>query len=558
MTSIPGSRGVYVSDSLAFVYQQYSNSPDFFYGVRIVNVKDSSTPEVLGFFPTKVVNGSSTVYKNTNIVRVIENRLYIGTSGQPVFIIGDAADPGNMWEVGNLYFPDEILHRIQVQDSLAFAITIDTTQSKLYVLDIENFDTPQVLSETIIEGQARDLCVTPTGFIGYVAYEKDELDRGVLTYDLRDPAIPQYLDTYQTEGSPVGVWGVDTLFIVGGNTPLEQVVTAKTVQKNRIGKAVGNIDDEWQVTAGYAIVEKVEFTLGFGIRYQEYIEKTAADNNFTPIGESSFGWPLWSMRRSGKYLHAVSPWEGVYYITLRDLCEALFYPLDFVVDWSPRLPTGEKGTYTYVGLQGTTDWENFQQWGQNGLTTFNTGLMPKADEVAIEPDYLQLQLGLSYQFSSTGYYGAEKEETVIDPEYSATGGDMDANLGLYLATDLGQFIVTVKDLYSGLEDFATVDIYDETGIEDNSKIPKEFSLSQNYPNPFNPATQIQFGVKEKSNVALTLFNVKGQEIAELIDKEYTAGYYTVRFDLGSLSAGVYLYKIKMGNFEATRKMILVE
>lgn len=93
-------------------------------------------------------------------------------------------------------------------------------------------------------------------------------------------------------------------------------------------------------------------------------------------------------------------------------------------------------------------------------------------------------------------------------------------------------------------------------VSDDS-FPSEFNLSQNYPNPFNPTTTINFSIPKRSNVKLIVYDIKGEEIAVLIDKIHLAGSYTVNFDASkfSLSSGIYFYTFISDNFIQTKKMI---
>ena len=74
--------------------------------------------------------------------------------------------------------------------------------------------------------------------------------------------------------------------------------------------------------------------------------------------------------------------------------------------------------------------------------------------------------------------------------------------------------------------------------------PVEFAMSQNYPNPFNPVTKINFSLPVSSKVTLKIFDVLGQQITELINKDMEAGYHEVSFDGSMLSSGVYIYKLE--------------
>jgi hypothetical protein len=92
----------------------------------------------------------------------------------------------------------------------------------------------------------------------------------------------------------------------------------------------------------------------------------------------------------------------------------------------------------------------------------------------------------------------------------------------------------------------------------NDGIPSNFTLDQNYPNPFNPSTKIDFSINKSGLTSLKVYNILGQEVATLVDKDLTAGSYTVDFDASELSSGMYIYTIKNGDFEISKKMMLLK
>lgn len=90
------------------------------------------------------------------------------------------------------------------------------------------------------------------------------------------------------------------------------------------------------------------------------------------------------------------------------------------------------------------------------------------------------------------------------------------------------------------------------------QIPTGFTLYQNYPNPFNPATRIRFDLPESGFASLKVFNLLGQEVAELVSEELVAGSYNVDFDASNLTSGIYLYQLKSNGFTKTYKMMLMK
>lgn len=89
-------------------------------------------------------------------------------------------------------------------------------------------------------------------------------------------------------------------------------------------------------------------------------------------------------------------------------------------------------------------------------------------------------------------------------------------------------------------------------------IVEDYSLQQNFPNPFNPSTTINFGLNAMSNVKLTVYNMLGQEVAVLVDKELPAGAHSIIFNASYLASGTYLYRLEAGNQVQTRKMLLMK
>jgi photosystem II stability/assembly factor-like uncharacterized protein len=85
-----------------------------------------------------------------------------------------------------------------------------------------------------------------------------------------------------------------------------------------------------------------------------------------------------------------------------------------------------------------------------------------------------------------------------------------------------------------------------------------YFLAQNYPNPFNPSTTIKFGVKEKSNVRIDIFNSIGEKVNTVLNAEREPGNYQVEFNASDLPSGVYIYRIEAGKYNSIKKMILMK
>ncbi len=92
----------------------------------------------------------------------------------------------------------------------------------------------------------------------------------------------------------------------------------------------------------------------------------------------------------------------------------------------------------------------------------------------------------------------------------------------------------------------------------SSIVINNYLLEQNFPNPFNPNTTISYSIPKSAKVELKVFNLLGQEIATLVNEEKSPGNYEVNFNASNLPSGVYIYKMKAGEYVQTRKMILLK
>jgi flagellar hook assembly protein FlgD len=96
-----------------------------------------------------------------------------------------------------------------------------------------------------------------------------------------------------------------------------------------------------------------------------------------------------------------------------------------------------------------------------------------------------------------------------------------------------------------------------------NNVPVKYSLNQNYPNPFNPVTTIDYILPENGLVNITIFDMMGMEVNTLMSSPQTAGYKSIQWNAtnnqgDAVSAGIYLYRIKMEDFIQTKKMVLLK
>jgi hypothetical protein len=125
------------------------------------------------------------------------------------------------------------------------------------------------------------------------------------------------------------------------------------------------------------------------------------------------------------------------------------------------------------------------------------------------------------------------------------------------SVNVGQYSYRLKQVdFDGTFEYSGV-------VEVDVPAPAVFAMDQNYPNPFNPSTKIAFRLAVDSKVSMKVFNVLGQEVANLINTNMAAGSHNINFDASSLNSGVYLYRIEANgidgtNFVDVKKMILTK
>jgi hypothetical protein len=122
------------------------------------------------------------------------------------------------------------------------------------------------------------------------------------------------------------------------------------------------------------------------------------------------------------------------------------------------------------------------------------------------------------------------------------------------------YVSTISDIWKLVNDdkvksvkHVIADISDQRPISSIN-----YKLADNYPNPFNPSTNIQFSLPQAEQVTINIYNSIGQKIETLLNRQMTAGSHSVTFDARGLPSGVYIYRLKAGDYRESKKMLLVK
>ncbi|NLT49362.1 MAG: T9SS type A sorting domain-containing protein [Ignavibacteria bacterium] len=162
--------------------------------------------------------------------------------------------------------------------------------------------------------------------------------------------------------------------------------------------------------------------------------------------------------------------------------------------------------------------------------------------------------------SEINSYGFEIERRIDGKDWSKIGFVQAAGN----SSNKNQYSFSDKQISNGLYEYRLkqIDIdgrYEySNSVEIRNNVPYAYSLSQNYPNPFNPSTNIEITIPSQQKTRLIVYNILGEQVAVLADKIMDAGKHVFSFNAEGLSSGVYFYRCTSGDFEQTKKMMLLQ
>ena len=137
------------------------------------------------------------------------------------------------------------------------------------------------------------------------------------------------------------------------------------------------------------------------------------------------------------------------------------------------------------------------------------------------------------------------------PEFISSGHNGPSGLGYNAEEDL----LGVTNYNSN--SISLIPVVSSQAGDIHTRLSSTFRLYQNYPNPFNPTTTIEFDLPKTSGVSLKIYNILGEEVATLLSASLLSGFHSVEWDASHMASGVYLYRLEVGNYAETRKMVLM-
>ena len=232
-------------------------------------------------------------------------------------------------------------------------------------------------------------------------------------------------------------------------------------------------------------------------------------------------------------LAGVEAWDGANWTAILLLGAGgdwgVLSSLNALTTYEDKLIIGGTLDYVWEWNEEGVQVDNIASWDGDSFTPLGSGVA--------RTGYLPPPYGLPAQiFALTAYDG----KLIVGGNFTDAGGKVSLGLAAWTKHDPT-----------------------DVGEQDRTNLPKACSLVQNYPNPFNPTTTIEYNVPTRTHVTVEIFNLLGQHVRTLVDELKSAGSYKAEWNgtdaTGkSVSTGVYLYRLKAGDFVETKKMLLLK
>jgi hypothetical protein len=244
--------------------------------------------------------------------------------------------------------------------------------------------------------------------------------------------------------------------------------------------------------------------------------------------------------------------------------------------------TGTGNSISVTNTTGNTEYtiQAFEYNGTSGSEQYNTGTSTGNPHTqtslpveltsfiaSIEENSVKLNWSTITEVNNYGFYVERRKENeqnfyeVKDGFIPGHGSTLEPQSYSFVdntITEVGTYYYRLRQVDNdGLLNYSSPISVTISTLGVDEQLPLTYKLEQNYPNPFNPVTTIKYSLPSKSFVSLKVYNLLGNEVATLVNSYQDEGYKNVKFDGSNLSSGIYIYKIKAGNYSEVKRMLLV-
>jgi choice-of-anchor B domain-containing protein len=467
------------------------------------------------------------------------------------------ADPTNPFECAFIPAPQSSWREIKVHNHYAYVAT-DATGNGLQIIDLSQLPNTATLVNTLNTyfNNAHDLLID-NGFCYVVG--GDGIG-GMSILDLSDPVNPVRTAYYTASGyiHDIYVWN-DTVVASTGYTEEYHLIDVTNKYSPQFISASAPISGIY-AHSGWMTENKRYFygTDEFNVRDLTVwdLQNRNSWNLVVPQWQLSNNSRIHNLYILGNYAHVSYYTSGYVVLDITDPTNPQFdgqydtYPQNNSSNYDgawgcyPYLPSGN----TLISDMSTGLWvlhfdgvvpvelTSFTAQASGNSVTLNWKTATETNNLGFE-----IQRNLTGEFVTVGFI--EGVGTTTEPhQYSY----IDQNL------DNGGYEYRLKQIdYDGsaqYSDVVEVEVFSVTTLE----------LKQNYPNPFNPSTNIKFNIPSSGYVNLSVFNLVGEKVKEIVNEILSEGEYNLKFDASNLPSGIYIAKLSSDNFNQSIKMTLLK
>ncbi len=325
------------------------------------------------------------------------------------------------------------------------------------------------------------------------------------------------------------------------------------VRNDATGEMVNTIPISFRLTETYGpeIVEINDVPLDQGGFVHIRFLKSLHDNS--PVNRDTEFYTLWRRLPTGQWegltsIGAVNLFENVILgTTLQDATDFNYAETEFMLTAHMN-----EGTFTSETAWGAS-WDNLAPFPPVNISfTIDAGVVQLTWDPTEADDFL---VYLVYRGDAPDF----------DPAQSGEPGLALLNSFSDALTETGSYyyLISTIDIHGNQSDYSEVLEVNYLGIDEPTNLPTDYALHQNYPNPFNPNTIIRYDLPEAAQVTITITDLLGREVRQLIAGKQDPGWKSVTWDATDaagkpVSAGVYLCQIRAGDFIHTKKMVLLK
>lgn len=303
-------------------------------------------------------------------------------------------------------------------------------------------------------------------------------------------------------------------------------------------------DTIFYITSGSLIATKINGELLWSY--------SLGNNSGVPVVDNNNRTYLYGSQSGNRFLYCINPngtvnWQFPFSNTFEYFENYSSPTIDRDGNIIFQTSTDDSGYVYSVNYYGNLNWKTtLGHYGNDGAF-INHGLVCDAEGKI----YCGSSLGLSTNFwcldsDGTILWKLDLEGYEFDSS-PAIGSDGTLYIGTHLSSTFQNHVrnlIAVRD---------TV-----TSVENNDNEILKYQLEQNYPNPFNSTTNIRYTITQSGDVTLKVYDLMGNKVATLLDGYHDAGSYDVIFQANNLASGIYFYQLQVGEFIATKKLILLK